>query len=110
MGSFLLVKAPDPSVKDRLKVCKSMVPRNPSSFQRFRALGLSGFGALGLLGFRLKSFGVSDPASLAAKGLIPESLQPRSRTRNYPDPREDLESRSPNLGPILLGVLSRNPH
>ena len=28
----------------------------------------------------------------------------------FPDPREDLESRSPNLGPILLRVPYRNPH
>ena len=28
----------------------------------------------------------------------------------FPDPREDLESRSPNLGPVLLRVLYRNPH
>ena len=27
----------------------------------------------------------------------------------FPDPREDLESSSPNSGPILLRVLYRNP-
>ena len=40
-----------------------------------------------------------------------------TRTTSYcisenlsPDPREDLESRSANLGPMLLRVLYRNPH